>query len=109
MDLNFKQSKVSINEALKKSEKNLSVAYTTILESHLEFSTILKNSDEQDMTTQFEFMNIRKRNSNQNYSANHLPLPVIQPPTTSHGFTEMWFDILRKRREEIPKLVNDSN
>ena len=51
------------NGELKQSEKNLSLVYTTILESHLEFSTILKNSPEENMNNKFEFMQIR-RNGN---------------------------------------------
>lgn len=103
------RNRQSINERLKQSEKNLTVVYTTILESHLQFSSILKNSSEDNMTKQFEIMNLKRRNEGGNHSANHLPLPVFEPPNTPHEFSEMWFDILRKRREEIPMQVKDGN
>ena len=54
-------------------------------------------------------MNLKRRNEGGNHSANHLPLPVFEPPNTPHEFSEMWFDILRKRREEIPMQVKDGN
>ena len=99
-----------ITEELRKDEKNLQVVYTTILESHLEFSTITKSSSEETMDQKFGMMHIKKRNTNKNIniSAHHLPLPVINPPKTSHEFTDMWFDILRKRKEDLRHIV-DSN
>lgn len=98
-----------INQKLREKEKNLSVVYTTILESHLQYSSILKNSGAESVEKKLESMNLKRKTKHGNYSANHFPLPVIEPPKTSHEFTEMWFDILRKRREDIPTIVNDSN
>jgi len=89
---------------LKKAEQDLAIVHSTILEHHLAASTVVRTSPEDQKK---ERLLLAKARKGTNTSANHSELPKIEPPSTPHGFTEMWYEVLKQRKELGLKNVTD--